>query len=185
MKFLFDLFPIALFFIAFKLGDIYLATATAIAASLVQVLWSRIKHGKFEKMPLITLATLIVLGGATLLFRNELFIKWKPTALYWVLAIAFLLSQFIGKKPIIQRLLEQNIELTLKVWNQLNLSWAIFFSCMGFANLYVVYNFDTNTWVNFKLFGTMGITLVFIIAQGIYMSKQQKAITDRASKSEL
>jgi len=178
MKILADLFPIILFFIAYKLGDIYLATLVAILASGVQVLWSRYKNGRFEKLPLITLATLIVLGGATLILRNELFIKWKPTAIYWVLASAFLISQFIGKRPIIQRLIEQNISLPNRVWQQLNISWAIFFVLLGCANLYVVYNFDTNTWVNFKLFGTMGLTILFIIAQGIYISRHQKPVLE-------
>ncbi len=174
MKFLFDFFPIALFFIAYKMGDIYLATITAILASVVQVLWSRYKTGRFEKLPLITLGTILVLGGATLFFRNELFIKWKPTALYWVLALALVISQFIGKKNLMQRLLEQNIVLPIKVWHQLNLSWALFFAAMGIANLYVVYHFDTDTWVNFKLFGTLGLTLVFIVVQGLYMAKHLK-----------
>ena len=174
MKFLFDFFPIALFFIAYKMGDIYLATITAIVASVVQVLWSRYKTGRFEKLPLITLGTIVVLGGATLFFRNELFIKWKPTALYWVLALALVISQFIGNKPLMQRLLEQNVALPTKIWHQLNLSWALFFAAMGIANLYVLYHFDTDTWVNFKLFGTLGLTLVFIVLQGFYMAKHFK-----------
>ena len=174
MKFLFDLFPIALFFIAYKMGDIYLATITAIVASIVQVVWSRYKTGQFEKLPLITLGTIVILGGATLFFRNELFIKWKPTALYWILALALVISQFIGNKPLMQRLLEQNVALPIKIWHQLNLSWALFFAAMGIANLYVVYHFDTDTWVNFKLFGTLGLTLVFIVLQGFYMTKHFK-----------
>lgn len=174
MKFLFDFFPIVLFFVAYKFGDIYLATLTAMAASVVQVGISRYKTGHFEKLPLITLATIVILGGATLFFKNELFIKWKPTALYGLLAIGFLLSQVIGKKPLIQRMIEQNIQLPQKVWTQLNLSWVVFFLIMGALNLYVVYNYDTDTWVNFKLFGSLGLTLVFIIGQGIYMSRHQK-----------
>ena len=178
MKLLFDFFPIALFFIAYKFGDIYLATLTAIAASIAQVAISRYKTGHFEKIPLITLGTIVLLGGATLFFKNELFIKWKPTALYGLLAIGFLLSHFIGKKPLIQRMIEQNIQLPQKVWNQLNISWVIFFLAMGALNLYVVYHYDTDTWVNFKLFGSLGLTLVFIIAQGIYMSRHQKPETN-------
>ncbi len=174
MKFLFDFFPIVLFFIAFKMGGIYIATITVIVASAVQVLWSRYKTGRFEKLPLITLGTIVILGGATLFFRNELFIKWKPTALYWVLAFALVISQFIGNKPLMQRLLEQNVALPTKIWHQLNLSWALFFAAMGIANLYVVYHFDTDTWVNFKLFGTLGLTLVFIVLQGFYMAKHFK-----------
>lgn len=178
MKFLFDFFPIALFFIAYKMGDIYLATITAIVATVIQVLWSRYKTGRFEKLPLITLGTLVVLGSATLFFKNELFIKWKPTVLYWVLALALIISQFIGKKPLMQRLLEQNVALPIRVWHQLNLSWALFFLAMGIANLYVVYHFDTNTWVNFKLFGTLGLTLAFIVLQGFYMAKYFKQPSD-------
>jgi len=174
MKFLFDLFPIILFFTAFKLGDIYVATITAIITSTLQVCWSRYRTGYFEKLPLITLVTLTVFGSATLLFRNELFIKWKPTALYWLLAIILLLSQFFGKKSLLQKAMEQNIQLADKIWLQLNLSWVIFFLFMGTANLYVVYHFDTNTWVNFKLFGTLGLTILFVILQGFYMVRHQK-----------
>ena len=176
MKFLFDLFPIFLFFIAYKIGGIYAATLTAIITSALQVGYSRYTTGKFEKLPLITLVTLVVLGSATFLFRNELFIKWKPTALYWVLALIFFASQFIGKKPLIQKAMEQNIQLENKIWLHLNFSWVIFFFCMGAANLYVVYHFDTDTWVNFKLFGTLGLTIVFIIIQGIYMARHQKTL---------
>ncbi len=179
MKFLVDFFPIVLFFIAYKFGDIYLATVTAIVASAIQVIWSRISHGRFEKMPLITLATILVLGGATLIFRNELFIKWKPTALYWVLALAFLLSQFIGQKPLIQRMLEQNIGLPNRIWQQLNLSWILFFTALGFLNLYIIYHFDTDTWVNFKLFGTLGLTFVFVILQGLYMAKHHQPVIEK------
>jgi intracellular septation protein len=174
MKFLFDLFPIIFFFIAYKLGGIYVATVTAIATSSLQVAWSRYSTGKFEKPPLITLATLLVLGSATLLFRNELFIKWKPTALYWVLAMIFFASQFMGKKPLLQKAMEKNIQLNNKAWLKLNVSWVIFFFFMGVTNLYVVYSFDTDTWVNFKLFGTLGLTLLFIILQGFYMARHQK-----------
>jgi intracellular septation protein len=175
MKFLFDFFPIILFFIAYKLGDIYYATITAILAGLIQVAWSRYQKGFFEKMPLITLITLVILGGSTLLFRNELFIKWKPTAVYWALSLGFLFSQFIGqKKPLIQRLTEKHIQLNNNIWHHLNLSWVFFFGLLGVLNLYVVYHYDTDTWVNFKLFGTLGLTLVFVIVQGIYMARHHQ-----------
>lgn len=174
MKFLLDFFPIVLFFIAYKFGDIYLATLAAILASVVQVLWSRYSQGKFEKIPLMTLATIMILGSATLFFRNELFIKWKPTALYWILAIAFLGSHFFGQKTLVQRAMDKNIQLPLAIWYQLNFSWVIFFLAMGATNLYVVYHFDTPTWVNFKLFGTLGLTVVFIILQGFYIAKHSK-----------
>jgi intracellular septation protein len=174
MKLLLDFLPIALFFIAYKLGNIYIATGIAIVASLIQVLWSRSRQGRFETMPLITLGILSVLGGATLIFQNELFIKWKPTAVYWILALVFLFSQFLTKKPIIQRMAEQNLNLPPAAWKKLNISWVLFFTLMGCANLYVVKNFDTDTWVNFKLFGTLGLTLVFIILQVIYMARYKQ-----------
>jgi intracellular septation protein len=174
MKFLFDFVPIILFFIAYKLGGIYVATIIAIVTSILQVAWSRYSTGKFEKLPLVTLATLVVFGGATLLLRNELFIKWKPTILYWVLAIIFFASQFIGNKPLFQKVMEKNIQLHDKIWLQLNFSWVVFFLFMGSANLYMLYSFDTNTWVNFKLFGALGLTLLFIILQGLYMARHQK-----------
>lgn len=173
MKILFDFFPIILFFLAYKWAGIYTATLVAMAASLVQVLWGRLRSGHFEKMPLITLVTLVVLGGATLFFRNEAFIKWKPTVVYWLLGFGFLLSQWIGNKPAIQRLAEQNIQLASTVWVRLNLSWAIFFIGMGCLNIYVIQNFDTDTWVNFKLFGSLGLTFIFILCQSIYMFRHR------------
>ncbi len=177
MKLFFDFFPIILFFFAYKFGDIYLATLTAIIASLVQVIVSRIKHGYFEKMPLLTLVIITVMGGATLIFRNELFIKWKPTALYWLLSVSFLISQFIGEKPLIQRAAEKGIQLNSEIWYRLNLSWVLFFALMGGVNLYVVYSYDTDTWVNFKLFGSLGLTLVFVVLQTIYMVKHAKRVS--------
>jgi len=174
MKILFEFFPIIAFFIAYKWGGIYWATGVAMAASLVQVAWSRYKHRRFEILPLVTLGVILILGAATLLLKDEYFIKWKPTVVYWVLALVFLASHFVGsKKTIIQRLAGANITLPLLIWRRLNISWVLFFICMGILNLYVVYHFNTDTWVNFKLFGTLICTLIFIIGQGIYMFKHQ------------
>lgn len=174
MKILFDFFPIAAFFIAYKWQGIYLATAIAIAASLIQVLWSRYKQGRFEKIPVITFFSILILGGATLLFKNEIFIKWKPTVVYWILAIIFLGSHFVGsKKPIIQRFAGETVSLPNYVWSRINYSWCAFFFLMGIANLYVIHNFNTDTWVNFKLFGTLICTLIFIFGQAIYMYKHR------------
>ena len=171
MKFLLDFLPILLFFIVYKFAGIYVATLTAMIGSLLQVSWSRYKTGKFEKMPVITLFTLLIFGGATLFFRNELFIKWKLTAFYWILALAFLISQFFSKKTNIERLLEKSITLPAKVWQCLNLSWILFFVVMGSLNLYVAYSFNTDTWVNFKLFGGVGLTLLFVLVQAFYLTK--------------
>ncbi|NOZ53524.1 MAG: septation protein A [Gammaproteobacteria bacterium] len=171
MKLLVDFFPILLFFLAYKLYGIYTATVVAIVASFVQVGWYWFKHKRFENTHLITLAIILVFGGATLLLQDELFIKWKPTVLNWVFGIAFLASNFIGKKTIVERMMGNNISLPANIWNKLNLSWVVFFIALGFLNLYVVYNFDTDTWVNFKLFGMMALTAIFVVAQAIYMSR--------------
>lgn len=174
LKVFLDFFPVLLFFLAYKFGDIYLATGVAIATSSAVVLFLRFKTGHFERMSLITLGTILVLGGATLLFRNELFIKWKPTALYWILALGFLLSHFVGKMPLMQKLLQDKIELPTKIWQRLNLSWVFFFTSLGALNIYVLYHFDTNVWVNFKLFGTLALSAIFVILQGLYMVKHGK-----------
>ncbi len=171
MKILFDFFPILLFFIAYKYYDIYVATVVAIAASLVQVGLAWVKTRKFETMHLITLGVILLFGGATLLLQEEIYIKWKPTVVNWLFALVFLSSHFIGEKTIIERLMSTNISLPKLIWNRLNMSWSGFFLTLGGANLYVVYNFDTNTWVNFKLFGMMGLTLAFVVAQAFYLTR--------------
>lgn len=171
MKLLFDFFPILLFFIAYKFFDIYVATAVAIAAGFAQSALYWAKHRRFEKMHLITLAILVVFGGATLILQDEMFIKWKPSVLNWLFGAVFLGSHFIGKKTIVERMMGGNVSLPGPVWTRLNLSWGIFFMLLGFINLYVVYNFDTDTWVNFKLFGMLGLTIAFVIAQSFYLMR--------------
>ena len=173
-KFLADFFPVLLFFVAYKVYDIYVATAVAIAASFVQVGGYWLKHKKFENSHLITLAILVVFGGATILLHDEMFIKWKPSVVNWIFAIVFLGSQFIGSKTIIERMMSKNVTLPATVWLKLNMSWVIFFIALGIINLFVVYNFDTDTWVNFKLFGMMGLTILFVIIQAIYMSRHMQ-----------
>lgn len=171
IKLLLDFLPIALFFAAYKFFNLMVATEVAIAASLIQLIWSRIATGKIQKINLISFLSILILGSATLLLKNDIFVKWKPTVVYWALALSMLISQMISKKPIIQRLGEASIKLPDGVWRKLNLGWSSFFIILGMINLYVVYNFSTATWVNFKLFGTLGLTLVFIILQSIYMAK--------------
>ncbi len=174
MKFLIDFFPIILFFIAYKTYDIYVATVVAIVASLLQVAYSWFKYKHVDKMTWITLGLLVFFGGLTLIFQDETFIKWKPTVLNGLFAIAFLGSQFIGEKSIIERMLGSSITLPKVIWGRLNLSWVAFFVVSGILNLYVVYNFSTDTWVNFKLFGMMGLTLIFMLAQGAYLMRHIK-----------
>jgi intracellular septation protein len=171
MKFLFDYFPIICFFIAYKFSNIYTATAVTIAASLIQLSVYWLIHRRFETLHTITFVFVVLLGGSTLLFHKDIFIKWKPSVIYWIFALTLLFSQFFSAKTVLERMLSDKIGLTTLIWKRLNMSWAIFFILLGFLNLYVVYHFDTNAWVNFKLFGTLGITLVFIIAQALYMTK--------------
>jgi intracellular septation protein len=174
IKILFDFFPILLFFVAYQWWGIYVATAVTIVASLIQVFAYRIKAKRFENMHLVTLAIVVLLGSTTLLLHNELFIKWKPTVVYWIFALLFLGSHFIGKNTLIHRLLSTKLSLPQSVWQKLNASWAIFFILMGALNVYVLYHFSTDTWVNFKLFGTLGLTLLFVVLQGIYISRHIK-----------
>jgi intracellular septation protein len=174
MKLLYDFFPILLFFIAYKLYGIYAATVVAIVASFFQVGGYWLKHRRFENMHLITLGLIVVLGGATLWLQDERFIKWKPTLVNWLFGIAFLGSHFIGKKPLVERMMSSAVQLPGEIWGRLNLLWVVFFMLMGVANLYVVYNFDTDTWVNFKLFGMMGLTFAFVIGQAFYLARHMQ-----------
>lgn len=171
MKILFDFFPILLFFIGFKLYDIYVATMVAIVATAVQVgvVWFRTR--KVEPTHLITLALIVVFGGATIYFKDELFIKWKPTVVNWLFGFAFLLSQWFGDRTLVERMMGASVQLPSTIWRRLNLLWTLFFITLGFANLFVVYTFDTETWVNFKLFGLLGLTVLFAIGQSIYLSR--------------
>jgi len=174
MKLLFDFLPIVIFFIAYKFYGIYVATGAAIGISLIQVVIHWVRHRHVPTLQWVSLLLLIVLGGGTLLLHNEMLIKWKPTALNWAFAIAFLGTQLFSKKPLIQRLMEKNISLPQTVWTTLNLSWTLFFIIMGAANLFVAYHFDTDTWVNFKLFGMLGLTIAFTLLQVIYLSRHLK-----------
>lgn len=171
MKAITDFFPIILFFIAYKWQGLYAATMVAIAASFVQVAWHWFKTRQFEASHLTTLAIIVIFGGATLYLQDELFIKWKPTVINWLFALACVLTHFIGKTPLIKRVMSGGLTLPDTIWLKLNLIWASFFIVQGALNLFVMYNFDTDTWVNFKLFGMLGMTLLFIIAQGLYLMK--------------
>ncbi|MDQ7004199.1 MAG: septation protein A [Ghiorsea sp.] len=171
MKMLIDFLPVALFFIVYKMEDIYMATAVLIIASAVQTVGVRLWKGKFEQSHVITLVLVAVFGGLTLFLHDEMFIKWKPSIINWLFAVVLLGSMWIGKQNIIQRMMGGQVSLPQHVWTKLNVAWAVFFTFLGFLNLYVVYNYDTDTWVNFKMFGLMGLTVVFIIGQSLYMAK--------------
>jgi len=199
MKQLFDFFPILLFFIVYKFyldippefilavnawlpfmnlepGNakfaIYMATLIAIVATIIQVALTAMISRKVEKMHVITLILLLVFGGATLLLKDPVFIKWKPTAINWLFALVFLGSQFIGEKPLVQRMMGHALEIEdSSVWVRLNLAWIAFFIFSGIANLVVAFNFSEDIWVDFKLFGLMGLTLIFVIGQAFYLAR--------------
>jgi intracellular septation protein len=216
MKQLFDFFPILLFFILYKfyldLPDelilginewvplmsltpgnssdaIYLATLAAIVVTLVQVVTAVIIVRKVEKMPLITLALLVVFGGATLALKDPLFIQWKPTAINWLFGLVFLGSQIIGDKPLIQRMMGNAIDINeARVWVKLNLSWVAFFIVAGLANLVIApeidpfgFEFTEDTWVDFKLFGLMGMTIAFVIGQAFYLARYMPATDEETN----
>ena len=171
MKFLFDIFPVILFFAAFKIYGIYVATAVAIAATFVQIGWVWMRHRKVDNMMWVSLAVIVVFGGATLLLQDETFIKWKPTVLYWLFSATLTGSALLFKKNLIRSMMEKQVRLPDLVWNKLQASWIGFFAAMGALNLYVAYNFSTETWVNFKLFGGMGLMLVFVFLQALLLAK--------------
>lgn len=203
MKFLFDLFPVILFFGVFKWGEghadaaqglvsqylsgfmsggavdvsqapILLATAVAIVASLAQIGYLLARRKKVDGMLWVSLAIIVVFGGATIYFRDNTFIKWKPTILYWCFAVALLVSQYVMKKNLVRVMMEKQVSLPEPIWGKLNLAWSIFFVAMGLLNLYVAFNYTLDTWVNFKMFGTMGLMFAFIIAQSLFLSKYMK-----------
>lgn len=171
MKILFDLFPVILFFIVFKVAGVFAATAAAIAATFVQVAWVKYHHGKVDTMLWVSLGIITVFGGATLLLHDETFIKWKPTILYWFFTVTLLFSAIVLKKNLMRALLHEKMALPDFVWHWLNLAWSGFFALLGILNLYVAFSFSTDIWVNFKLFGATGIMLVFILVQAAILAK--------------
>ena len=196
MKLLFDLFPVILFFIAFKYSEknpelaaswvaslmgsaavdpkiapILLATVVVILATIAQIAWVAFRHGKVDKMLWVSLVLVVVFGGMTLVFQDESFIKWKPTILYWVFAGSMSFAALVMKKNAIKSMLGEQLTLPEPVWAKLNLAWVAFFIGMGFLNLLIAFNFPTDVWVNFKLFGGMGLMLVFVLGQGFMLSK--------------
>jgi intracellular septation protein len=198
MKLLFDLFPVILFFIAYQVGDsnpeqaqaalaglgialhagakpgVFLATLVAIAATLAQIVWTWLRRRKVDTMLWISFGLIAVFGGATLFLQDENFIKWKPTVLYWLFALALGLGPVLFERNVIRLLMEKQVSLPEPVWTRLNLGWAGFFTFLGAANLLVAFKFSTDTWVNFKMFGTLGLMLLFILAQSVYLSRHIK-----------
>lgn len=173
-KFFFDLFPLILFFAAFKYtDDIFIATAVAIGATMVQFIWLKAASKKIEATHWINLTVIVVFGGATLYFHNEAFIKWKPTVLYWLFSGIMLGSRLIFNRNIMQTLMGGQISLPAAVWDKLNYSWAGFFVFAGLLNLFVAFSghFTESQWVNFKVFGLLALLVLFVIVQSLWLGK--------------
>ncbi|HEY8069282.1 MAG TPA: septation protein A [Burkholderiales bacterium] len=171
MKFLYDLFPVILFFVAFKLTDIYVATGVAIGATILQIGLLAILRKKIDAMLWVSLGIIVVFGGATLILHDEIFIKWKPTVLYWSFAVALAGARLLLGRNLIRSMLGAQLRLPDGVWDRLNWSWVAFFLFMGAANLAIAFNFTTDQWVTFKLFGGTGLMLAFVIAQGLFLAR--------------
>ncbi|WP_367605663.1 septation protein A [Legionella sp. W05-934-2] len=171
MKLLFDFFPIILFFLTYKLYGIYAATGIAVIASFIQVALFRIKYNRFDTMQLVSLAIIALLGGATLYLQNPWFIKWKPTGIYWLASIVFFFSSLFNTTPLIKKMMGSNIKLKDGIWLRLNYAWGVFFLLMGALNLYIAFYYSTDTWVNFKLFGGLGLTLLFVFIQALWLTR--------------
>jgi intracellular septation protein len=181
MKLLIDFFPIILFFAAFKVAGIYAATGVAIAATIVQIAWLRFRTGKIEPMQWVSLGVIVVFGGATIALHDETFIKWKPTVLYWLMSGSLLAGQLVFGKNLLKSIMGSQMELPEGAWRLANWTWIGFFAVMGVLNLWVAYHYDTDTWVNFKLFGGMGLMVLFIIGQAIWLGRYVKV--DEAGES--
>ncbi|MDA8128617.1 MAG: septation protein A [Betaproteobacteria bacterium] len=207
-KLLFDLFPVIVFFIAYKIGDanaeatrafmatlglpqpvhagekpgIYLATLVAIVASIGQIAWVKLRGRHTDTMMWVSLGIIILFGGATLWLHDETFIKWKPTVLYWMFA-AIIFGSALFDRNVIKSLMKEQMELPDSAWGRLNASWGGFFALMGVANLVVAFNFSTDAWVNFKLFGSLGLMLVFVIGQSMMLTRYlDRAALDKEEK---
>lgn len=188
--FLFDLLPVLLFFIVFKYQGIYAATWVGIISTILQATFYRITKKQWDKMQVVTLVIFVIFGGMTLYFHNPIFVKWKPTIIFWVFGLVLLGSHFIGKKPMMQLILEgalsnqksasklqstqEQLVIPPQVGKKLNMAWALFFLFLGFANLYVAYQFNDNVWVNFKLYGITAATLLFSVLQTIFLMRYLK-----------
>jgi intracellular septation protein len=185
-KFLFDLFPLILFFIAYRFGDIYTATAVAIVASIAQIAWLKLRNKSIEAMHWLNLSVIVLFGGATLWLHSNVFIKWKPTVLYWLFGGVLASSRLFWGRNLVRRLLAAQIELPEPVWNRVNTSWMVFFIGAGALNLYVAFSgrFTEQQWVNFKVFGLMGLLLAFVIAQSVWLGRQLRPPKDPSEQGQ-
>lgn len=213
MKIFFDLLPVIMFFVSFKWADgnkevaaqwmtehlgfmvsggvvgtmeapVLLSTAVVVLFSLVQIAVLKGMRKKIDTILWASLATVLVLGGLTLWFHSETFIKWKPTVIYWIMAVGFLMTEVVLKRNMLRQMMGGQIDAPLLVWVKLGWAWVAFFGLMGVLNLYVAYNYSTDTWVNFKMWGSTGLMLVFTLAQGFYLNKHIVPLPEDAPKAE-
>lgn len=171
MKFLFDLFPVIIFFAAFKYAGIYTATALAIVATFAQIGYLLARGRKVEPLLWVSLVIIVVFGGATLVFQDETFIKWKPSILYWLFSGVLAVAHVAFKKNLIRSMLGAQLQMPDSAWAKLVWCWVAFFLAMGVLNLIIAYHYSTDAWVNFKMFGGMGLMLAFVIGQGLFLAK--------------
>lgn len=171
MALLFDFFPVLLFFIAYKAAGIFVATAVLIVATIVQLGVGWLRNRKVQVMHLVTAGLVLLFGGLTLAVHDEVFIKWKPTIVYWLFASAFVAMRLFSRRSLLERLMAEHLALPGHLWPRLDAAWTVFFLALGALNLYVAYAFSTATWVDFKLFGLLGLTLLFVLIQGFYIAR--------------
>jgi intracellular septation protein len=175
MQLLSDFFPVIAFFVAYKLTDIYVATAVLIVAVLGLTAFQWLRHRKVNTMALVSAVLVLVFGGLTLLVHDKAFIQWKVTAVNWLFAVAFVASNFFGAQPLTERIMGQNFQLERRLWRRLGWVWAAFFFVLGALNLYVARHYSENVWVNFKLFGVIGLTFAFLLAQAFWIASKAPA----------
>ncbi len=171
MKLFFEMVPLLLFLVAVLNYDIYIATLVLMVAVSVQMLLFCLFKLKIEKMHWVTFVAVLLFGGMTLVFEDPMFIKWKPTIVNWIFALVFIFSAKITGRSPIKHLLSDKIELPEHAWHKLNIAWICFFFVLGSLNIYVAYQFSIETWAQFKVFGSLGLTFLFMIAQGIFLVK--------------
>ncbi|MFA7438921.1 septation protein A [Castellaniella sp.] len=178
-KLLFDLFPLILFFVAFRVADIYVATGVAMAAAILQIAWLRLTHRAIEATHWINLTVIVVFGGATLLLHDDTFIKWKPTVLYWLFAAILAGARLFTGRNLMRKLMGEKIDLPEHLWNRLNDSWVLFFTGSGALNLYVAFSgrFTESQWVNFKVFGLLILLLIFVVLQSLWLGRHLQTET--------
>ncbi len=178
MHIIFEFIPIIIFFTVYKLTNIYAATSALMLACLCQAGYQWVTQRKLNKNTMMVLASVLILGGATLAFHDQRFIMWKPSIVFFIFALVLFINQYSNKEPIIKSLLEENISLPEPVWRQLNLSWACFFISLAALNMVIIRYYDVNTWVNFKLFGILGLIFIFTIAQASFISTRASINND-------